>query len=136
MGYQNCLIKFFNICFTSGKCGNLKKVSLNFSRPISIGTGVTRLGDLFIALWATFQSLWQQLFFPNHPQFKALVSFILLVKSFFGKFGDFSGHTDWYHGHHSHVTFSPISRVGQGSGNETSKPSPVRPDWAIFDISW
>ena len=24
----------------------------------------------FIALWATFQNLWQQLFCPNHPHFR------------------------------------------------------------------
>ena len=45
----------------------------------------------FVALWANFESLWQQLFCPNRPHFKAifekvLESFIFLVKSFMGNF--------------------------------------------------
>ena len=45
----------------------------------------------FIALWATFQSLWQQLFSPNCPHSEAIfvkVSkyFIILVKSFLDNF--------------------------------------------------
>ena len=45
----------------------------------------------FIALWATFQSLWYQLFCPNCPHFEAFFvkvskSFIVLAKSFLGNF--------------------------------------------------
>ena len=45
----------------------------------------------FIGLWATFQSLWQQLVCPNHPHSQAIFvnvskSFIFLVKSFLGNF--------------------------------------------------
>ena len=42
----------------------------------------------FIALRATFQSLWQQLFCPNFYTIfvKAKKSFIFLVKSFLGNF--------------------------------------------------
>ena len=45
----------------------------------------------FIAFWATFQSLWQQLFCPNCPHFQAIFvkvskSFIFLVKSFLATF--------------------------------------------------
>ena len=45
----------------------------------------------FIALWATFWSLWQQLFSPKRPHFLAIFvkvskSFISLVKSFLGNF--------------------------------------------------
>ena len=56
-----------------------------------------------IALWATFQSQWQQLFCPNcfHSNtifVKASKTFIFLVKSFWATFIDiwrlFSGHTD------------------------------------------
>ena len=40
-----------------------------------------------IGLWATFQSLWQQLFCPNLPIFvKVSKSLIFLVKSFLGNF--------------------------------------------------
>ena len=47
----------------------------------------------FIALWATFQSLWQQLICPNCPHFRGFlyrcqnISFFL-VKSFLGNFDD------------------------------------------------
>ena len=44
----------------------------------------------FISLWATFQSLWQQLFCPNNHVMVIFVwlskSFIFLVKSFLGNF--------------------------------------------------
>ena len=45
----------------------------------------------FNALWATFQSLWQQLFCPDRPHFwatfvKMLKSFMFLVESFLGNF--------------------------------------------------
>ena len=36
--------------------------------------------ERFIALWATFQSLWQQLFCPNWPHFQAI--FVKVSKSF------------------------------------------------------
>ena len=57
---------------------------------------------LFIVLWATFLSLWQQLICPNLPHsqaifVKVLKSIIFLVKSFLGKIyrhlAIFSGHT-------------------------------------------
>ena len=57
----------------------------------------------FIALWATFQSIWQQYFYPNllHSLaifVKVLKSLIFQVKSFLGNFyrhlAIFSGHTD------------------------------------------
>ena len=52
----------------------------------------------FIALWATFQSLWQQLFWPNCPRFcKGVKIFYFLVISFWAPFIDiwqlFAGHT-------------------------------------------
>ena len=58
----------------------------------------------FITLWATFQSLWQQLFCPNRSYFQAnfvqVSSFIFLVKSFCPTFTDiwllFTSHTAWY----------------------------------------
>ena len=45
----------------------------------------------FIALWATFQSLWQQFFCPNYPYFSGIFvkvskSFIFLVISFLCNF--------------------------------------------------
>ena len=45
----------------------------------------------FIELWATFQSLWQQLICPNHPYYLAIFvkvskSFIFKVKTFLGNF--------------------------------------------------
>ena len=45
----------------------------------------------FFALWATIQSQWQQLFYPNRPHCWAIFvkvskSFISLVKSFLGNF--------------------------------------------------
>ena len=58
----------------------------------------------FFALWATIQSWWQQLFYPNHPHcyeifVKVLKSFIFLVKSFLANYYDIwrflSGHTDY-----------------------------------------
>ena len=54
----------------------------------------------FIGLWATFQSLWQQLICPNLPHswsifVKVSKSFIFLVKSFLATFIDIlSGRTD------------------------------------------
>ena len=58
----------------------------------------------FIALWATFQSLWQQLFYPNCPHFWAIFMklskhFIFLVKSFLGNF--FRHLTTFYRSHWS-----------------------------------
>ena len=53
----------------------------------------------FFALWATIQSRWQQLFYPNFPHCLAIFvkvskSFIFLVKSFLGNVWRFlSGHT-------------------------------------------
>ena len=45
----------------------------------------------FIALWATFHSLWQQLFWPNCPYnlpnfYKGVKIYHFLVKSFLGNF--------------------------------------------------
>ena len=45
----------------------------------------------FIRLWATFQSLWQQLVYPNLPHSEAIFvtvskPFIYLVKSFLGNY--------------------------------------------------
>ena len=45
----------------------------------------------FFALWATIQSRWQQLFYPNPPHCKVIFiklskSFIFLLKSFLGNF--------------------------------------------------
>ena len=57
----------------------------------------------FIGLWASFQTLWQQLICPNIPHSQAIVVKVLkyiifLKKSFLGNFyrhlAIFSGHTD------------------------------------------
>ena len=59
----------------------------------------------FIRLWATFQSLWQQLICPNRPHFsanfvKVSKSLIFQVKSFLANFyrhlATFTGHTASY----------------------------------------
>ena len=59
---------------------------------------VTRLGD-FIALWATFQRLWQQLFCPN---------FIFLVKSFLGNFSRHLATLYWSHCLLTKVSCNPV----------------------------
>ena len=68
----------------------------------------------FIALWATFQSRWQQLFCPNCTHCEAIFvkvskSFIFLVKSFWATFTDiwqfFSGHTSKKVSKSSHKIF-------------------------------
>ena len=47
--------------------GCTKKCSKKLQRSIRVPlNSVTRLGDFF-ALWATIQSRWQQLFYPNGP---------------------------------------------------------------------
>ena len=55
-----------------------------------------------IGLWATFQSLWQQLVCPNLTQSQAIFvkvskSFILLVKSFLGNFYSHFATFYWSH---------------------------------------
>ena len=55
-----------------------------------------------IALWPTFQSLWQQLFCPNYPHFKAIFVkmskiFMLPVESFFGNFYRHLATFNWSH---------------------------------------
>ena len=61
-----------------------------WSIAINDDTSKTRLGDL-LDFWATFQSIWQQLFCPNLPQSKEFFvkvskSLIFLLKSFLGNF--------------------------------------------------
>ena len=73
---------------------------------------VTRLGD-FIALWATFQRLWQQLFCPNCPHFWGnfvMVSnyFIFLVKSFLGNFSRHLATLYWSHCLLTKVSCNPV----------------------------
>ena len=70
-------------------------------RVYLLGAQCDQIGQ-FIGLWATFQSLWQQLICPNLPRSETFLvkvskSFIFLVKSFLGNFyrhsAFFSGHT-------------------------------------------
>ena len=57
---------------------------------ICLPSSMTRLGNIF-ALWATFQSLWQQLFLPTFQAIFVEVSksFIFRVESFLGNFQTF-----------------------------------------------
>ena len=56
----------------------------------------------FFALWATIQSLWQQLYYPNCPHCWAIFvkvpkSFIFLVKSYLGNFNRHLAIFIWSH---------------------------------------
>ena len=69
-----------------------------------IQTQCDQIGQ-FIALWATFQSLWRQLFCPNHPHFRQLLSKIFNFSSgiIFGQLLSTLGDFYWSH------WFQPIS---------------------------
>ena len=68
------LFPFFNVSFYNWVC-----VSLFWRLKCGLWLQCDQIGWL-IALLPTFQSLWQQLFCPNHPHFKAI--FVKLSKSF------------------------------------------------------
>ena len=79
--------------------------SLFFLSPVRQSDQIGR----FIALWATFRSLWQQLFCPNRPHFYAIFektskTFILLLKlfrtTFYKHWAIFTGHTGPSRHHH------------------------------------
>ena len=118
----------------------------NLKRPFITTDGNKQCDQIgqFIAFWATFQSLWLQLFCPNHPSFLAIFvklsnSFILLVKSFFGNFYRHLVHFYWSHwlqGSSSFtelIVFFPLWKIcAQHILNEEcsmERPTPISKAW-------
>ena len=88
----------------------------------------------FIALWATFQSLWQQLFCPNHPHFytifcKGFKNFIFLVNSFLGNFYRHMATFQWSHWSLRNSKFASATSSVTRYGN-------ISPIWQSFKSIW
>ena len=79
-----------NPCSRSCQGTDFRTRDTKTAKPFLGGKQCDQIGQ-FIALWATFQSQWQQYFFPNCPHFwanfvKVSKSFIFPVKSYLGNF--------------------------------------------------
>ena len=96
--------------------------------------------EQFIALWATFQSRWQQLFCPNRPHCLAIfvkVSklFSFIVKSFLGNFYRHLATIYWSHCPGPPTNKNCIKNLLYGSGSGSSGravASDPRGPWQIF----